>query len=58
MLWEPQKRNSFLSIWTLDPKPQNIQWGWDINSVGTKVIWQGQMITEYSGRTYNHGLIV
>jgi len=25
MLWEPQKGKSFPSIWTLNPKPQDIQ---------------------------------
>ena len=58
VLWEPQKGNSFLSIWTLDPKPQDIQWGQDIDSVGTKVTWQGQVTMEHSGRTCDCGLVV
>ena len=35
MLWEPWAGKSLLCIWTLSPKPQSIQWGWDINSRGT-----------------------
>ena len=35
MLWEPWAEKSLLCIWTLSPKPQSVQWGWDINSRGT-----------------------
>ena len=61
MLWEPQKENSLPHIWTSNPKPQIIQWGQDINSVGNlgnQITWPGQVIIEYSGRACDYGLIV
>ena len=36
VLWEPQTGKGFPHIWTLNPKPQSIQWSKDINRVGTQ----------------------
>ena len=53
LLWEPQTGKRFPYIWTLNPKPQSIQWSKDIKRVGTqwvKITWQGQVIIEHSGK--------